>query len=129
VSDESSRIGASDGDTTPSPDPGGDDGSAFTAAEEALAEARRRVAEAPVEDVVTNHAMGLYELAAIHLSSEQPDFAAASLAIDALGALVDGLGDRLGREAPTLRDALANIRLVYVQLKKGPADGSPEGSD
>ena len=54
------------------------------------------IAEVPAEVVVTNHVMGLYELAAIHLSAEQPDLAAASLAIDAMAAVVEGLGDRLG---------------------------------
>lgn len=85
--------------------------------ESAMAEARSRLAEVPAEVVVTNHVMGLYELAAIHLSSTPPDFHAASLAIDAVGFLVDGLGDRLGDEYPTMRDALANIRLAFVTMK------------
>jgi hypothetical protein len=37
---------------------------------EAVAEARRRLAEVPASIVVANHAMGLFELAAIHLSVE-----------------------------------------------------------
>ena len=83
----------------------------------AMDEARRRVAEAPAEVVVTNHVMGLYELAAIHLSAEQPDLPSAALAIDAVACLVDGLGDRLGPEVGTLRDALANMRLAFVEVK------------
>ncbi len=83
----------------------------------AMDEARRRVAEAPAEVVVTNHVMGLYELAAIHLSAEQPDLRSAALAIDAVACLVDGLGDRLGPEVGTLRDALANMRLAFVEVK------------
>ena len=86
-------------------------------AQAAIDEARRRVAEVPAEVVVTNHVMGLYELAAIHLSAERPDLASAALAIDAVAFLVDGLGDRLGPEVSTLRDALANIRLAFVQIK------------
>ena len=35
--------------------------------------------------------------------------------------LVDGLGDRLGDEAPTMRDALNNIRLAFVQIKGASA--------
>ena len=85
--------------------------------ESAMAEARSRLAEVPAEVVVTNHVMGLYELAAIHLGSAPPDFHAASLAIDAVGCLVDGLGERLGDEYTTMRDALANIRMVFVTLK------------
>ena len=61
--------------------------------------------------------MGLYELAAIHLSASPPDLVQAALAIDAVACLVDGLGDRLGDEAPTMRDALNNIRLAFVQIK------------
>ena len=90
---------------------------AIADAQAAIDEARRRVGQVPAEVVVTNHVMGLYELAAIHLSSEQPDLRSASLAIDAVAALVDGLGDRLGPDASTMRDALANIRLAYVQVK------------
>ncbi len=82
---------------------------------EAVAEARRRIAEVPASVVVTNHAMGLFELAAIHLSDEPPRLGDAQLAIDALGHLVDGLGERLGEHHETLAAALANIRLVFVQ--------------
>lgn len=93
-------------------------------AEAALSDARRRVAEAPAEVVVTNHVMGLYELAAIHLSSSPPNLVAAALAIDSVACLVEGLGDRLGADAGTMRDALANIRLAFVQIKSA---GEPAG--
>ena len=86
-------------------------------------EARARVAEVPAEVVVINHAMGLYELAAIHLSAEPPDLIAAALAIDAFACLVEGLGDRLGPDVATLRDALAQIRMAFVQIKQG-AEGA-----
>jgi hypothetical protein len=84
--------------------------------EQAMAEARARLASVPAEVVVTNHVMGLYELAAIHLAASPPDLPAASLAIDAVGYLVEGLGDRLGDDADTLRTALANIRMAYVNV-------------
>ena len=85
--------------------------------EAAMAEARARLADVPAEVVVTNHVMGLYELGAIHLSSETPDLAAASLAIDSMAMLVDGLGDRLGDDAQAMRDALANIQMAFVSVK------------
>jgi hypothetical protein len=94
-----------------------DDGDAFAEASEAMEDARRRLAEVPADVVITNHVMGLYELAAIHLSSPRPDLVSAALAIDAVGCLVEGLGDRLGPEATTMRDALANIRMAFVQVK------------
>ena len=49
--------------------------------------------------VVANHAYGLFELAALHLSAKPPSLDQARLAVDALGALVEGLGDRLGRSS------------------------------
>ena len=87
------------------------------AAQQAMEETRERLASVPAEVVVTNHAMGLYELGAIHLSAEEPDLVQAALAIDALACLVDGLGDRMGPESATLADALNNIRLAFVQIK------------
>ena len=86
-------------------------------ARDVLQEARRRLTEVPAEVVVANHVMGLYELAAIHLGAMPPDLGQAKLAIDAVAYLVDGLGERLGPDAPTMRDALANIRLAFVQIK------------
>ncbi|MUH52756.1 MAG: hypothetical protein F2789_16285 [Actinobacteria bacterium] len=83
----------------------------------AMETVRRQLAEVPAEVVVTNHVMGLYELGAIHLSATPPDLVQAALAIDAVACLVEGLGDRLGDEATTMRDALANIRLAFVQIK------------
>ena len=93
-----------------------DDSTALSDAQEALEQARRRIAEVPAQVVVVNHLMGLYELAAIHLSSVPPKLDEASLAIDALAALVEKLGDRLGEETVTMRDALSNIQMVYVQM-------------
>ena len=96
-------------------DPGHDD--VLGEAQEAIQEARQRLTEVPAQVVVTNHVMGLYELAAIHLSSPTPDLQSAALAIDAVACLVDGLGDRIGENASTMRDALANIRMAFVQVK------------
>jgi hypothetical protein len=87
------------------------------AAGDALNEVRRQLLEYPADAVVANHAIGLYELAAIHLSANPPNLAQGALAIDALACLVEGLGDRLGEQAPVLIDALANIRLAFVQIK------------
>lgn len=100
-------------DTIPGNDPALDDDTA--AALEAVAEARQRLAGVPASVVVTNHAMGLFELAAIHLSSEPARLEDAQIAIDALGLLVEGLGERLGEHHDTLQAALSNIRLVFVQ--------------
>jgi hypothetical protein len=82
-----------------------------------LDEARQRLAAVPAAEVVANHAMGLFELGAIHLSHSPPHLGEAAIAIDAMAALVDGLGDRLGPNAPVLRDALRQIRMAFVQVK------------
>jgi hypothetical protein len=92
-------------------------------AQREMEDVRQRLLSVPAEVIVTNHVMGLYELAAVHLSAPAPDFAQAVLAIDALACLVDGLGDRLGAEAPMMADALNNIRLAFVQIK-GQTAGS-----
>ena len=87
-----------------------------------MAEARERLVQTPASTIIANHAMGLYELAALHLSQQQPDFTQATLAIDALAAVVEGLSGRLDEAEPTLNEALAQLRMAFVQLKNGPAD-------
>jgi hypothetical protein len=53
------------------------------------------------------------------------------LAIDALGALVEGLAGRLGDAEPSLVDALAQIRMAFVQIQASadapsePAQAAP----
>lgn len=91
-------------------------------AQQALEQARRRLSEVPAQVVVVNHVMGLYELAAIHLGATPPRLGDAALAIDAVGCLVEGLEDRLGEEQATLRDALGNIRVAFVQIKNAAAE-------
>jgi hypothetical protein len=93
-------------------------------------ELRRRLADAPADVVIANHCYGLFELAAVYLSGQPPRLDAARLAIDALGVLVDGLGDRLGEAHASLRDALAQLRLAYVQIASvaDQADGAAGGA-
>ena len=89
--------------------------------------ARAELASVPVTDIVANHAVGLWQLAVLHLMPDPdpeglpaaPRLDEARLAIDALGALVDGLGDRLAPHDETLRDALSQLRLAYVQVAGG----------
>jgi len=94
-----------------------------------MAEAQRRLAAAPAAEVVANHAMGLYEFAAIKLGSEPPQLADARVAIDALGGLLDAAGDRLGDHGRALTDALDQIRMAWVQVNDaaGSAPGTAEG--
>lgn len=80
-----------------------------------MAEARQQLLEAEVATIIANHALGIYELAALHITAENPDLVEARLAVDALGVLVEGLEGRLGDGEPTLVDALANIKIGFVQ--------------
>jgi hypothetical protein len=86
-----------------------------------MAELRDQLAATPVEVVVANHAYGLFELAALHLSIQPPQLAQARLAIDALTYLVEGLGDRLGEPAEELNNGLAQLRMAFVQLQAAAA--------
>lgn len=96
----------------------GDDEAAIMAE---LAEVRRQLASVPAAQVIANHAMGLFELAAIHLGQPTPNFAEASVAIDAMAAVVERVGDRLEPHRATLVEALAQIRMAFVQLKGAAA--------
>lgn len=89
-----------------------------------MEELRRELASAPASAVVANHCVGLFQLAALHLSLQPPKLDQAQLAIDALGALVEGLAGRLGDEEQQLKDGLAQLRLAFVQIK-ATADAAP----
>lgn len=126
------------------PGPGvGPDGQELTADQQAEAQrvaaemqqVRDQLGQVPAAVVVANHAMGCYELAAIHLSSQPPKLEEAQLAIDAFAALLGVTKGRLGDDESTLEDALAQIRLAFVQVKAsvdagagGPDDpAAPQG--
>jgi len=85
---------------------------------------RQQLAETPAAVVVANHAFGLFELAALHLSLQPPQLAEARLSIDALAALVEGMEGRLGEAEPQLRDAVAQLRLAYVQISASAGPSS-----
>jgi hypothetical protein len=89
-----------------------------------LAEMQRQIAEAPAWAVIANHAIGLFQLAGVHLSQQPPNFEEARLAIDAMAAMVEGLEGRLGPDEATLKDALAQIRLAFVQIQAGSGGGA-----
>jgi hypothetical protein len=86
------------------------------AAADQLDALREELAGADPAVVVANHCYGLFELAAVYLSVVPPRLAEAQLAIDTLALIVEGLGTRLGPAAPELVEALAQLRLAFVQL-------------
>lgn len=129
--------GGSGGAATP--EPGTTDAPRLTAEQEAEAQqiaaemqqVRDQLASVPAAVVIANHAMGCYELAAIHLSAQPPRLDESRLAIDAFAALVGTLKGRLGADESTLEDALAQIRLAYVQISGtgGPEPDAPETAE
>jgi len=114
------------------PEPSAEAQPAPTAEEmEAVRELHERLAATPVADVIVNHAIGIWQLALVHLgvvtppdadgSRPAPDLAAAGLAIDALAALVDGLSERLGDGEEMLREALLQAQMLYVEIADAQA--------
>ena len=92
-----------------------------------MAEVQRELLATPAVVVVANHCIGLFQLAALHLDQERPNLPEAKLAIDALGAIVEGLGSRLGQDEGPLRDALTSLRLAFVEMGKR-SGGSDAGN-
>jgi hypothetical protein len=117
------------GEVTPEPEPGpGQGGPAGEGASEAeleaqLAAMQEELASTPAAVIVANHAVGLFQLAAIHLNQRPPNLPEGRLAIDAMAALVEGVGSRLGDQGPALQEALTQLRLAFVQLSEGAAGG------
>lgn len=112
------------------------DGPSFTPEQEAeaqemaaeMAQVREQLSQVPAAQVVANHAMGCWELAAIHLSAQPPSFTEAQVAIDAFGALVEVVKGRLGEDEVTLTDALAQLRLAFVQMKASVGQDADDGT-
>ncbi len=78
---------------------------------------------------MANHAYGLFELAAIHLSQQPPRRDQARLAVDAMAVLVEGMEGRLGEAERPLKDALAQIRLAFIQISEAAAATDGEAGD
>jgi hypothetical protein len=97
--------------------------------EELLARMQAELARTPASVVVANHAFGLFELAALHLSLQPPQLEDARLAIDALTILVEGLGDRLGDHSPQLAEGLAQLRMAYVQIHAASGQGQGQAPE
>ena len=114
------------------PGPGDAGGPEPTEAEMAarMEELRAQLASTPAETVVANHAFGLFELAALHLSLQPPQLDAARTAIDACGCLVEGMAGRLGDAEAELVDGLAQLRMAFVQIRTAAtADPGPARPD
>lgn len=101
--------------TGEAPAPGGDPEAERVWTPEQEAEARRlaeEMARIPALDWVANAAVTLVNVAATKL--DRGDVAEARLAIDALAALLSGVGDRLGEVQAPLRETLAQLQMAYA---------------
>ena len=82
-----------------------------------MAAVQAEIANTPAAAIVANHCMGLFQLAAVHLSQQPPNLPEASVAIDAFSAVLTALKGRLGPDERTLHDALQSLQVAFVQLK------------
>ncbi len=106
---------------------------------EAVRQIQAQIRATPAIDIVANHVVQLFELAVVYLAVAtppdehgrvpMPDLAQAGVAIDAMTALLDGFGARLGDHEQTLRDGLSQIQMLYVQvadaLERATAESPP----
>jgi len=83
-----------------------------------MAEVQAQLASAPAAQVILNHMRGFYDLAGIHLSQSPPNFDEASLAIDAMAAVLDALEPRFGDDGPMMRQALTQLQTAFIELRR-----------
>ncbi|HKQ02586.1 MAG TPA: DUF1844 domain-containing protein [Actinomycetes bacterium] len=110
-----------------------------------LEQLREQLASVSAADVVAEAALSLIALAYVRLGipPEQHerfrDLDQARLLVDALGGLLAGTDGRLGAPEPSLRDALASLRMAFAEVAAhleahpdqdaaGPAGPEPEDS-
>jgi hypothetical protein len=86
---------------------------------------QEQVLATPAAIVVANHAMALFELAALYLSPEPPLLDEARVAIDAMAAVVESVGPRFGPNERPLREGLAQLRMAFVEAKQHAAGTAP----
>jgi hypothetical protein len=113
---------------TPAQAPGGGtEDAVWTPEREAEAQAiAEELSRVPAIDWVANAAITLANVAAAKIQMGQaPD---AQFAIDALAALVDGMGSRLGEAEQPLRQTLAQLRMAYAQSVMPPTQPGQPGA-
>jgi uncharacterized protein DUF1844 len=102
---------------------------------EQLEQLREQLASVSAAEVVAEAALSLVALAYVRLGipPEQHerfrDLEQASLLIDALGGMLAAVEGRLGPAEPSLRQALANLRMAYAEVAAHAAPGQPVATD
>jgi Domain of unknown function (DUF1844) len=97
---------------------------------DALEQMREQLASVPAGDLIAEAGLSLVTLASVRLGlppeehERYRDLEAARLLIDALGGMLGAVQGRLGAAEPGLRDALARLRMAYVEVADARA-GEP----
>jgi hypothetical protein len=102
-----------------------------------LEQLREQLASVSAADVVAEAALSLIALAYVRLGipPEQHarfrDLEAARLLVDALGGMLSASEGRLGAAEPSLRDALAGLRMAFADAAapRVPPETGPEPED
>jgi hypothetical protein len=91
-----------------------------------MSRVRQEMLSVPAAEIIANHLMGIYELAAIHLGENPPNFVEATVAIEALRAVLDRIGKEFGENEQVLQQALQQLQVTFVALKdQVTAEGAP----
>lgn len=97
-------------------------------AADTLQQLREELAGSDPALVIANHCYGLFELAAVYLSTNPPKLPDAQLAIDALAGLFDATRGRLKEAEAELEEALSQLRLAYVQIHAATSATNGDGA-
>jgi hypothetical protein len=95
-----------------------------------LDQMRRQLLELPAGVVVGQHALQFFDVAGLYLSQSPPRTDDARVAIDALAAVVERLGSRLGEAEAPLRGAVHQAQLAYVEAARRTGEpAAPDAGD
>ena len=100
-----------------------------------LEEMREQLASVPAGDLIAEASLSLVALAYVRLGvppeehERYRDLEAARLLIDALGGMLAAVEGRVGAAEPGLRDALARLRMTYVEVANRVQAGDAPAGD
>ncbi len=70
--------------------------------------------------LISNHAYGMFELAALYLAQQPPQIEDARLAIDALRGVLEATTGRLEENESSLSEGLRQLQLAYLAVSQAP---------
>ena len=87
---------------------------------------RRQLLDLPAGVVVGQHTLQFFDVAGLYLSQSPPRIEDARIAIDALAAVVEHLGSRLGEAETPIRQALHQAQLAFVEAARTAGAAAPD---